>query len=250
MSLEGKVALITGGGRGIGAATARLLAARGAKVVVNYLRNQEAAQQVIDGIKAQGGEATAVRANVQERERVRELVAKTLDIYGPIDILVSNAPTNFHPKPIVQLSWEEFFHPVEGELKAAFELTQAVVPAMIERHYGRLIYTASNMAKQPSFPGGGAVGTAKAGLIAFAKYVAQELGPHGITANVVSPSMVETDLSSRTPQQARQQMAALTPLRRIAQPEDIARVIAFYADDDSRFMTGTTSIVSGGLLMD
>jgi 3-oxoacyl-[acyl-carrier protein] reductase len=227
-----------------------LLATRGAKVVINYLRNQEAAQQVIDEIKEAGGEAIALRANVQESEQVRELVAKTLEAYGHIDILVSNAPTNFHPKPIVQLSWEEFFRPVEGELKAAFELTKAVVPSMIERHYGRLIYTASNMAKQPTFPGGSAVGTAKAGLIAFVKYIAQELGPHGITANSVSPSMVETDLSSRTPVQVRQQLSALTPLRRIAQPEDIARVIAFYADDDSRFMTGTTSVVSGGMLMD
>ncbi|GCE20019.1 SDR family NAD(P)-dependent oxidoreductase [Dictyobacter kobayashii] len=172
-----RVALITGVSRGIGAATAKILATRGVHVVINYLRNHEAAEQLVAEIRVANGNAIALQADVQDREQIQQLIARAQEAYGHIDILVSNAPTSFHPKPILQMSWDEFFQPVEGELKAAFELTKAVVPSMIAQHYGRLIYTASNMARQPSFPGGCAVGTAKAGLIAFVKYVAQELGP-------------------------------------------------------------------------
>ncbi len=250
MTLQGKVALITGGGRGVGAATARLLAARGAKVIVNYLRNTATAEQVVAEIIAAGGVARTVQANVQDAQQVAHLVAEAQAVYGHIDILVSNAPTSFFPNSLLKMTWEQFSQPVVEELKAAFELTKTVVPSMLERRYGRLIYVASNMAKRPSFPGGIAISTSKASLVAFVKYVAQEFGPYGITANTVSPSMVETDLSSGMPAQAKQQAAAMTPLGRIAQPEDIARVIAFFADDDSGFMTGTYAPVNGGQYME
>jgi 3-oxoacyl-[acyl-carrier protein] reductase len=136
------------------------------------------------------------------------------------------------------------------ELQAAFELTKAVLPAMQKQHYGRLVYVGSGLAKAPTMQGGMSIGTAKAGLVAFARYIAKEYGSYGITANVVSPGLVETELSSRIPSEQKQRIASMTPLGRVAQPEDIARAIAFFASDDSAFMTGTSMPVNGGMSME
>ncbi len=147
------------------------------------------------------------------------------------------------------MQWEDFITPITAELKAAFLLTRAVAPIMVRQQYGRLIYLASVRAKQP-FPGGASLGTGKAGIIAFARYVAQELGPHGITANVVAPGMTGTSSIANLPEQHRQRVIAMTPLGRVGQPEDVASVIAFFADDDSGFMTGTYAPVNGGMAME
>jgi 3-oxoacyl-[acyl-carrier protein] reductase len=148
------------------------------------------------------------------------------------------------------LSWDEFALGVNNELRAAFLLTKAVLPSMRQQHYGRIAYISSGLAKTPSVEGAISIATAKAGLVAFAKYIAKEYGPSGITANVVSPSMVETELSAMIPAEHRQRLEAMTPLGRIAQPEDVARVIAFFASDDSGFMTGVYAPVNGGLTME
>ena len=252
MALQGKIAVVTGGSRGIGAATARLLAARGASVIVNYIQNASAAENVVAEIHAAGGKAQAVQADVLDAQQVARLIKATLELYGRIDILVNNAACmlpslRFHP--LLQMKWEEFLPPVTAELKAAFELTKAVAPVMVEQRYGRLIFIASVRARLP-FPGGIALGTAKAGLVAFTKYVAQELGPYGITANAVAPGMTATDATTNLPVEHKQQVLAMTPLGHIAQPEEIAGVIAFFADDDSGFMTGTCAPVNGGMVMD
>ncbi len=250
MTFQGKVALVAGGGRGIGAATATLLAARGASVVVNYLQNAATASQVVAQIHANGGQALAVQANIREKPQVEALVQAARDTYGRIDILVNSSNPSGVFKPFEQITWEEFALGVTNELRAAFLLTKAVLPTMRASHYGRIIYIASGLAKAPSVEGAISIATAKAGLVAFAKYIAKEYGPSGITANVVSPSMVETELSAMIPASHRQRLAAMTPLGRIAQPEDIARVIAFFASDDSGFMTGVYAPVNGGLTME
>jgi 3-oxoacyl-[acyl-carrier protein] reductase len=183
---------------------------------------------------------------------VAHLIAVTVERYGRIDILVNNAASmlpSLRFLPLLQMTWEEFLPPVTAELKAAFTLTKAVVPMMIEQRSGRLIYLASVRAKLP-FPGEIALGTAKAGLIAFTRYVAQELGPYGITANVVAPGMTATKASSTLPAEHTQRVLAMTPLGHIAQPEEIAGVVAFFADDDSGFMTGTCAPVNGGMAME
>ncbi len=247
MSLENKVALVTGGGRGVGAATAKLLAARGARVAVNYLSNAQAAEGVVTEIRATAGEACAIQADVRDAQQVARLVAEVSDTYGRIDILVSNAAMRSKFAPFEQMTWEEFWQRVNDELKAAFLVTQAVLPVMTRQQYGRLVYVGSEHAKGPALPGAIAHGTAKAALVTFVKYLAYELGPRGITANVVSPGGVQTEASAAfLPAAFTQRMAAAIPLGRPARPEDIASVIAFFADDDSGFMTGTCAPVTGG----
>lgn len=250
MILQGKVALIAGGGRGIGAASASLLAERGASVVVNYLKNEAAATQTVTQIRAHGGQAIAVQADVRAQHQVEALVQAARDSYGRVDILVDSSSPSGVFKPFEQISWDEFALGINNELRAAFLLTKAVLPNMQQQRYGRIVYIASGLAKVPSMIDAISIGTAKAGLVAFAKYIAKTYASSGITANVVSPGMVETELSARIPVEHRQRLAAITPLGRIAQPEDVARVIAFFASDDSSFMTGSYSPIDGGLTMD
>ncbi len=250
MILQGKVALVAGGGRGIGAATAILLAERGASVVVNYLNNAATASQVIAKIHEHGGQAIAVQANIREQQQAELLIQKARDTYGRIDILVNSASPSGVIKPFGQMSWDEFALGITNELQATFMLTKAVLPTMEQQHYGRIIYIAGGLAKVPLIDGAISIGTAYNALVAFSKYIAKGYGPHGITANVVSPGMVETELSAKMPAEQKQHLAAVTPLGRIAQPQDIARVIAFFASDDSGFMTGTYAPVNGGMTMD
>ena len=250
MPFHGKTALVAGGGRGIGAATAALLAARGASVIVNYAHDAASAERVVAQIHANDGQAIAVQADARDEQQAAALVRAARDTYGRLDILVNSTSPSAVMKPFDQMSWDEFIAGVNRELQAAFVLTKAVLPAMREQRYGRIVYIASGLAKAPSIDGAISIGTAKAGLATFAKYIAKAYGPAGITANVVSPGMVETDLSARIPAEHRQRLEAMTPLGRIAQPEDIARVIVFYASDDSGFMTGTYAPVNGGLTME
>ena len=250
MTLEGKVALVVGGGRGIGAATARLLAERGASVVVNYLKNEATASQVVAQIQMNRGHAIAFQANARDEQQIEALVRAARDTYSRIDILVNSSSPSGVFKPFEQMTWDEFALGVNNELKAAFTLTKAVLPIMRRQRYGRIIYISSGLAKNPNVEGAISIATAKAGLVAFAKYIAKEYGPSGITANIVSPSMVETELSTIISPEHKQRMVAMTPLGRIAQPEDIARVIAFFASDDSGFMTGVYTPVNGGLTME
>lgn len=250
MTFEGKVALVVGGGRGIGAATSKLLAERGASVIVNYLKNEATASQVVAQIQLNGGQAFAMQANVRDAQQAEALVQAARDTYGHIDILVDSSSPSGVFKPFEQMTWDEFALGVNNELRAAFTLTKAVLPTMRQQRYGRIIYLSSGLAKTPNVEGAISIATAKAGLVAFAKYIAKEYGPCGITANIVSPSMVETELSTMIPAEHKERLEAMTPLGRIAQPEDIAGVIAFFASDDSGFMTGVSTPVNVGLSME
>lgn len=247
--LHGKVAFISGGGRGIGAATALELARLGAKVAVNYVRQAESAQAVVDRIRQSGGEAALARADVRDPEQVGEALASIRKTWGDIDILVNNAHMSFVMKPVMEMQWEELAQKVNEEMKVAFTLTKAVLPAMIERKYGRMIYVSSNAADAP-LPYMAAHGSAKAALDTFVKYVALESAPYGVTANIVSPGLVETEASRETPEAIKRQVAAMTPMQRVAMPGDISGAIAFFASEESRFITGTCMKVNGGINMD
>jgi 3-oxoacyl-[acyl-carrier protein] reductase len=248
MNLNGKVAFISGGARGIGAATAIMLAAQGAAIAVNYLQQEDSARAIVERIRQAGGKAEMVRADVRNLGEVNNAITHIERTLGHIDILVSNANMPFVMKPLHEMKWEEFAQKLNDEMKAAFTLTQAVLPAMISRKYGRLVYLSSNAA-DVALPYMAAHGSAKAALNAYAKYVALEYAPHGITSNVVSPGLVLTDASSHTPEAVKQQMAAMTPLQRVALPDDISGAIAFLSGEESRFLTGTCTYVNGGALM-
>ncbi|HEY0755410.1 MAG TPA: SDR family oxidoreductase [Ktedonobacteraceae bacterium] len=256
MTLKGKVALVTGaGGSGVGAATARELAERGARVIVNYRSNKPAAQAVVDAIVATGGEARAIQADVLDEEQVVHMVAEAIETYGQIDILVNSKggqplerTSGGWAHSFRDMTWEELEARVNGELRAAFNVTKAVVPIMERQHYGRLVYVSSEHSRGPAAPGMMANGTAKAGLNTFVVYLAHELGPLGITANVVSPGMVLSEETVQVvPMEFRKRVVEATPLRRATQPEDVARVIAFFASDDSALMTGVYAPVTGGV---
>jgi 3-oxoacyl-[acyl-carrier protein] reductase len=169
--------------------------------------------------------------------------------WGTVDVLVNTVLIPYAIKPFQDITWAEFGGKLQNEMLAAFTLTRAVTPGMIEKGYGRIVHLGTNLARNPR-EGMIALGASKAAVTAFARYVAQELGPHGVTVNVVSPGMVGTEISTTVPEPVRARIIAATPLGRIAQPADVASVIAFYADDASGFMTGISAPVNGGLAMD
>ncbi|WP_030922333.1 SDR family NAD(P)-dependent oxidoreductase [Streptomyces sp. NRRL B-24720] len=246
----GRVALVTGASSGIGAATARLLAARGMRVVVNYLRSSRSAEEVVAGIEAAGGQAMAVRADVREAAAVESMVEQVRSAWGGVDVLVHNALIPYAVKSFQDMTWEELGGKLDAEMHAAFAVTKAVLPAMTEQGWGRIIYLGTGLSRRPR-EGMIALGTAKAALEQFARYLAQELGPQGITVNVVAPGPVESRMADDVFDDAhKQRQVAATPLGRLAYPADVAQAVAFYAGEDNAFMTGTTAAVNGGMSMD
>src|SRR5919197_134098 len=204
-SLADRTALVTGGSRGVGAATSKLLAAKGANVIVNYFNNKEAAEKVCEEIKKEArgteGYAIAIQAEVRKQTQVEYMVGEAIQRYGHIDILVNNAMVgHYFLKSFMETTWHDFSEKFNDEIKAAYEVTRAVLPDMINQNYGQIIYVATGSAKYPNPPSAIAFGTAKAGLVTFAKYIAQEFGRKGITANIVSPGLIETDQNAHFPE--------------------------------------------------
>jgi 3-oxoacyl-[acyl-carrier protein] reductase len=183
-----KVALITGASRGIGAVTAKLPASKGMRIVVNY-NSTRLAEEVVRSIQEVGREAIAIQADVRERAQVERMVAEVQHVFGSVDVLVSNAAMSFVQKPIQELLWEEFSQKLNDDMQAAFNLTKAVTPLMVKNGYGRIVYVSTGLAKRPQL-GFAVHGAAKAATAQFARYVAQEFGPAGITANTIAPGFV------------------------------------------------------------
>jgi 3-oxoacyl-[acyl-carrier protein] reductase len=243
------VALVTGASRGIGAATAKLLASKGMRVVVNYLNSAHLAEDVVKSIQAAGHDAIAIQADVREQEHVQRMVAEAQHVFGSIDVLVSNAAMSFVQKPIQDLSWEDFSQKLNDDMRAAFYLTKAVTPLMVKNGYGRIVYVSTGLARHPQH-GFAVHGTAKAALAQFARYVAQEFGPSGITANTIAPGFVTTERTTHQPQILRDRLLANTPLGHLANAEDIAQAIVAYVSEETRFITGSFVSVDGGMTMD
>jgi 3-oxoacyl-[acyl-carrier protein] reductase len=247
----GRVALITGASRGIGATVARLLAERGMRVVINYRSSREEADEVVASVRSAGGQAMAVQADVRDGPAVLAMVEQARAAMGEVEVLVHNALIPYAIKSLDEISWDELGSKLDQEMQAAFLVTKAVVPGMTARGYGRIVYLGTVLSRRPR-AGMIALGTSKAALASFARYAAQELGPRGITVNVVAPGPVGgTAMAGAALDEERQRrLAARTALGRIASPEDVARTIAFYAGDDSAFITGSMAPVSGGADLD
>ncbi|MEJ2863586.1 SDR family NAD(P)-dependent oxidoreductase [Actinomycetospora flava] len=244
-----RVCLITGASRGIGAASARELAARGHAVVVNHRDSATDAEAVAHDVRAAGGAALVVQGDVTEPGDVTRVIDTVVGHWGRLDVLVHNAMTPFPITPFADLSWEQLGTKLDQEMRAAHLLTHAVLPEMIDRRYGRLVYLSTGLSRRPR-DGMIALGVAKAALDSFVRYVAAEVAPHGVTANVVAPSTVDdTAVSGRLSDELTAQLAAATPMRRLARPEDVARTVAYFAGDDAAFTTGSWAPVNGGLIM-
>lgn len=245
LPLRGKVALVTGASRGIGAAAALRLAESGVAVLVNYHQNRQAAEAVVRRIEATGGRALGWQADVTRQEEVEQMVRAAERELGPVDVLVNNAYFAFQVGSLHELGWPEFHRAVEHELAAFFFCVRACLPAMRQKQAGRVIVVSTRLAQQP-LPRMGAYAAAKAALESMANTMAIELGPLGISVNVVTPAFTLTDASMIMPEAFRERVKETRPLRKHLYPEDIAGAIAFLAGDEARMLTGSHILITGG----
>jgi len=249
--LTGKVALVTGASSGIGRATAEALAANGASVAINFLRNEVGANAARAEIVSAGGSAIVVQADVTRASEVQALTERTVAEFGPIDILVNNAGSLVERLKILELTEERWDEVIDLNLKSAFLCSKAVAASMIERKTGAIINVSSIAGRT-----GGALGSihysaAKGGLITFTKGLAKELAPFGIRVNAVSPGVIDTPYHEEfSSPEMMKTYTGMIPLGRIGEPAEVARVICFLASDAAGYLAGETIEINGGMFMD
>jgi len=251
ITLKDKVAVITGGSRGIGAATVKAFVAAGAKVVFNYRQENRAAKQVIETCEGLEGQAVAMRADVSNMADARRLVEEAVYRFGKLDTLVANAGIwNYKPLPIERMTEKQWDEMMAVNLKGVYSLVRHVVPQMIRQRGGRIIVVSST-AGQRGEAFHTHYGASKGGLISFVKGLAAELARHRILVNCVAPGWVETDMCTPVLKNMREYKQALStiPLRRFARPEEIALPILFLASPMATFITGEVLNVNGGSVL-
>jgi NAD(P)-dependent dehydrogenase (short-subunit alcohol dehydrogenase family) len=246
ISLKGKVALVTGGGRGIGKAIARRLAAAGADVVIAS-RKVENLQATAAEFGALPGKVVPVACHVGRLDQLENLVREAESRLGPIDILVNNSATNIGQGPPLDVTDEMLDKMVEINVKSALRLVRLTVPGMIARKRGSVINIASIAGLQPQ-PGGLLYSFTKAGLIMMTRCWAREFGPHGVRVNAIAPGLVQTDFSEFfwKNEQHRTHVEATQPIRRIGQPDEIGFAALYLASDEASFVTGQVFVLDGG----
>jgi 3-oxoacyl-[acyl-carrier protein] reductase len=247
--LAGKVAVVTGGSGGIGAATCRLLAANGASVVVNG-RNESAIAAVVAEIRDQGGQAIGVAGDVTDHAAVEELRGGAENEYGPTDLLFAFAGGGkARPGPTAGISEDDWRSSVDGNLTATFLTIKSFLPGMIERGGGSIVTMASSAARVPT-DAPAPYAAAKAGVVMLTRQIASEVAEHGVRVNCLAPHTVLTErISSLMPEDRHRQIAAEIPLGRLGTPEDVGLAALFFASDASSWITGITLDVSGGRTM-
>ncbi|AQQ53087.1 3-oxoacyl-ACP reductase [Planococcus lenghuensis] len=252
MEIKDQVILVTGASRGLGAAIAKAFGREGAKVVVNFYKSEQKAQQVVQDI---GDHAVAIQADVTDKEAVLRLFEQAEQHFNQsVTTVVNNALINFtfdavNRKNAGQIQWEDYQTQLDGSVKASLYTTQAAVEGMSRLNFGRIITIGTNLVQNPVVPYHD-YNTSKAALIGFTRTMANELGANGITVNMVSGGLLQkTDASAATPDDVFDLISASTPLKRVTTPEEMADAVLFFSSPWSRAVTGQNLIVDGGLVM-
>ncbi|WP_186564952.1 3-oxoacyl-[acyl-carrier-protein] reductase [Lawsonibacter celer] len=245
MSLNGKTALVTGGGRGIGRAICLELARQGARVAVNYSGSQAAAEQTVEECRALGVEAFAIQADVADGNSVTAMVKAVIARLGRLDILVCNAGiTRDNLMPL--LKEDDFDAVVDTNLKGAFLCMKAAYRPMMKQKYGRIVAVSSIVGLRGN-AGQTNYAASKAGLIGLSKSLAKELAGRNVTVNVVAPGFIDTNMTAALPESAQQAILATIPMGRMGATEDVAKAVAFFASDAAGYVTGQVLCVDGGM---
>lgn len=247
MELKGRVSLVSGSSRGIGRAIAIMLAEAGSDVIVNYMSNRDAAEEVVGQIKRLGRRAVAYKADVSKTDQSLVMVEEAQKEFGPIQILVNNAGIT-RDRSFLKLSPEQWHEVLLVNLNGPFNLIGRVLPHMVESKWGRIINITSIVGQIGSF-GQSNYAVAKGGLMAFTKTLAKEVATKGITVNAVSPGYIETDMTAVVPEKVLDSVRQLTPMGRLGRPEEVAIAVRFLADPRASFITGTIINVNGGMYM-
>lgn len=244
--ISGKVALITGGGRGIGRAISLALAGQGCRVIVNYLRDHTSAGAVVDEIVRHGGHASAVQADVSEPKSVQRLQEEAIRVLGPVDILVNNAGAISRPADWRSQSDDDLANTIRVNLQGSMNTTRVFAPSMVSNGWGRII----NVSSTYGITGAGPVAAyaaAKAGLVSYTYSIARELGASGVLVNAVAPGNVLTDLSASAGAALNEWAVSTTPLGRLGEPSEIADAVVFLCQ--TTFVHGHLLVVDGGHLL-
>jgi 3-oxoacyl-[acyl-carrier protein] reductase len=247
LTLENRVAVVTGASRGIGRAVAFELAAQGAAVVINYNSSAKSAEEVVAKIEAEGGKAAAFQADVSNFEQAQNLIKFAIDTFGNLDILVNNAGIT-RDGLIMMMKEDDWDAVINTNLKSTFNCAKAAVRHMMRKRYGRIINIAS-VAGQMGNPGQTNYSASKAGQIGFTKALAREVASRKVTVNAVAPGFVDTEILDALPKETLEAALKLVPLGRMGTPEEIAHAVAFLADERAAYITGQALGIDGGMAM-
>jgi 3-oxoacyl-[acyl-carrier protein] reductase len=245
--VEGRVALVTGGGRGIGRAITVKLAEEGARVAISYRSNDMAAEETAELVRKAGAECEIFKGDVASLEDVEALMKGVSQAFGPVEILVNNAGTT-RDNILLRMKDAEFDEVLETNLKGTYLCTRAVLRGMVRVRWGRIVNISSVVGLLGN-AGQANYAASKAGMIGFTKSVAREVAGRGITVNAVAPGYVETELTGGLPENVKEQILGQIPVGRFGEPEEIAEVVTFLAGDRAAYVTGQTIAVDGGMVM-